>query len=86
MSEWRTSYRVAQAFKWGARTFRKGEIVREDDPIVGQVNRTRPDLLHVTVTCIAPGSRRPVEVAGTRSSQERRPGRDWLADEPWRIP
>jgi hypothetical protein len=33
VNNWRTFYRVARSFKWGARTFSKGEIVRADDPI-----------------------------------------------------
>jgi hypothetical protein len=84
MKQWRTFYRAAQAFKWGSRTFRKGKVVRADDPIIERVNRERPDLLLVTVTRTDLDSRRPVEVAGLRSSNEPRPRRDWLADEPWR--
>jgi hypothetical protein len=86
VSNWRTFYRVAQAFKWGTRAFSKGEVVRADDPIVERVNRERPDLLLITVQRTDRASRRPESVAGLRSSNEPRPSRDWLADEPWRIP
>jgi hypothetical protein len=86
MSEFLTFYRVARAFRWGARTFSKGEIVRADDPIAERVNRERPDLLLITVQRTDRASRRPEDVAGLRSFHERQPRRDWLAVEPWRLP
>lgn len=86
MSNWRTYYRVARPFRLGTRTFSKGEIVRADDPIAEQINQERPDLLLVSAERTDLGSRRPEDVAGLRSSPERQPRRDWLADEPWRLP
>ena len=79
MSEYTTYYRAAKNFKFGARTFTKGEIVRASDPVVEALSH-RPDLLLLTITCTErpparPASRRPT-MAGVPSVQERRPSRD----------
>jgi hypothetical protein len=79
MSDFLTTYRVAKSFRLGSRTYSKGEIVRADDPISERVNRERPDLFLITVERAGLASRRHENVAGTRSSHERQPMRDWLA-------
>ena len=99
MNDWHTFYRVARPFRVGSRSFRKGEIVRVDDPIVEALS-DRPDLLALTATRTGPDSRRPtIEVAGVRAYVQRdqrddvqdvqrpKPKRDWLAEPPpWRLP
>ena len=81
MTEFRTFYRVARSFEFGSRSFRRGEVIPASDPIVEALSH-RPDLLLVTVT----RTERPEAVAGLRSAHERRPRRDWLTEDPWRIP
>lgn len=85
MSDWRTFYTVARPFKFGSRSFHKGEVIPVSDPIAEIINSASPALLLVSVTRTRPSSPRP-EVAGLRSSHER-PSRDWLAPHPrWRLP
>ena len=85
MSGWRTTYTVARPFRFRGRSFRRGEILRADDPDVQRINDARPDLLLIRITRTRPISPRPQEVAGVRSTEtvSVRPRRDWLAPS-WR--
>ena len=69
-------YRVARPFKLGSRSFAKGEIVQESDPVVPRVLNEHPEWLFVTVRNMdldaPPGIRResigaPQEPAALRS-------------------
>ena len=85
MSGWRTTYTVARPFRFRGRTFRRGQVLRADDPDVQRINDTDPSLLLIHITRL--GSPRPQEVAGLRSAPVERPRRDWLAADPsWRLP